>query len=101
MDKDEEALIRNKAVEFHRILDFLDSAGVKLKCELCGSEDFGIRHHIEGAFVPVLTFLNETGQSKPSEIHVGYIQAICQRCGNTKLFEKSIVEQWIEQGRHG
>lgn len=69
---------------------------MKLKCDLCGSEDFGIRTHIEGTYVPVLTLIDETGEAKPSELHLGYFQAVCQNCGNTKLFEKSIMEQWDE-----
>jgi len=94
----------DKEDEFFKIQDFFKEKGVILKCEMCGSENFGIRSKIsEHSFPAIVSMPNYpmNGVLPVAYATIPYIQSICINCGNTKFFERTMFDQWIEGKKNG
>jgi hypothetical protein len=81
--------------------EFLAQQGSTLKCELCGSTDFGlnIKQNTHDAIITMRRV--EGGVGKKRELELPAIMATCLNCTNAKFFLKHSIALLIHRKNEG
>lgn len=80
-------------ISTEKIVEFFTDKKIPIECNLCQNKHWLVLQEIKNE-MPSLAFLDENYNVR-SGLGVGLLMCNCSNCGNTRLFLRKIIVDWL------